>query len=64
MSTGAEQREALEEMIGRLEAAKSNLDAADSDANFTNARVNGYIRTAQTALRAALSVARREREEL
>ena len=45
-----------------MEEARPSIDTGDEDLDFTNARINGYIRTAQTALRSAQTIARQESE--
>ena len=57
------QREALEEVIRRLEAARSELEAAGAGRSFDDARVESHIKTAISATRAALAAAREGRDE-
>ena len=55
-------QEILEDIIRRMEDARPSIDTGDEDRDFANARINGYIRTAQTALRSAQTIARQEDE--
>ncbi len=54
--------ETFEDIIRQVEEARPSIDTGDEDRDFDNARINGYIRTAQTALRSAQNLARRELE--
>lgn len=56
-------QEVFEDLISRMEEARPSIDTGDEDLDFANARINGYIRTAQTALRSAQNIARRGVEE-
>ena len=55
--------EVFEDIISRMEEARFPIDTGDEELDFDNARINGYIRTAQTALRSAQNIVRRELEK-
>ncbi len=56
MVGGEEKREALEEVVRRLEEVKAD-PALIGELNFEDARVDGYVAMALSAARAALALA-------
>ena len=62
MTYGTEKREALEEAVRLLESVKGGPPHPAGEVNFDEARIDGYVATALSAVRAALS-AIAEREE-
>ncbi len=61
MTDRAEKREALEEAVRLLEFVRAG-QSPDGEMDFDEARIDGYVATALSAARAALS-ATAEREE-
>ncbi len=61
MTDRAEKREALEEAVRLLESVRARQSLA-GEMDFDEARIDGYVATALSAARAALS-ATAEREE-
>lgn len=55
-------QEEFGEILARLEAVRVSIESSDFDANFEAARFNNYVTTAQSAIKAAQSIAREESE--
>jgi hypothetical protein len=59
----SEQRESLEEVVRLLESVREGIAAMEKP-DFDEGRVDGYVVTALSAARAALSIAGRRKEQV